>query len=124
MMHAISLDGSQFGDMFYEHSHISCAFVSCNYCYSFDYDAYTYLLLGRPSRLEALTAFNGNINLQSLLKTSFSLGFPTLRASSYDDLFVRSEALISLGKDYYDDKPHDDLDVSSDSLSPLQLHPS
>jgi len=118
-MHATSLYESQFRHMSYELSHIPCAPVSYNYCYSFDYDVCTCLLLGRPCRLEALAAFSVDINLQSLLKTNLSLGFPTPKARSCDGLVVRSEASILLGHDYYDDIPYDDFDVSSHFLSPL-----
>ena len=57
MMHATSLDESQFGGVS-EHSHAPFVPILCDYCDSFDHDVDTCLLLSSRHRLEALAAFN------------------------------------------------------------------
>ena len=59
IMHAKPLFESQIESISYEHSHAPCAPVSCDYCYSFDYDIDTYLSLSRQDRLEALATLIG-----------------------------------------------------------------
>jgi len=59
MMHCPPSNESQIRGISYEHSHAPCAPVSCDYCYSFDYDIDTYLSLSRQDRLEALATLIG-----------------------------------------------------------------
>jgi len=87
----------------YEHSCTPCAPILYDYYDSYDHDVDTSSLLSRAHRLEALASFNREIYLQNLLKTDLSLDSSTPKASSCDDFDVRSEALIPLGHDFYDD---------------------
>jgi len=67
MMYTAQLDENQFEGISYAHYHTPCAYISCDYCDSFDHDVDTCPLLSRPYKLEALAAFNREIYLQSLL---------------------------------------------------------
>lgn len=124
MMCVAPLDESQFGGISYEHSHIPCVSISCDYCDSFDHDIDSCSLLGRPHILVALATLNRELYLHSLLKTDLSLGSSTPKASSCDDFDVRSETPIPLGHDFHDDTYCDDLEGAGDLSSPLVVAPS
>jgi len=107
----------------YKHSHTLYVPVSRDYYDSFYRNVDTCPLLGRPDRLKALTMFNRELYLRSLLKTDLSLASPTPEAISCDDFDVRSKASIPLGYDFRDDAHGDQLEKANDSSSPLAVAP-
>ena len=122
-MHVTPLDESQFVSISYEYSHTTYVPVSCDYYDSFDYNVDTCPLLGRSKRLEALTVFNRELYLHSLLNTNFTLASSTPEAMSCDDFDVRSKAPIPLGNDFCDDAHGDQLEEANDFSSPLAVAP-
>ena len=64
-IHVAPLDKSLFRGIFYEHSHTPCAATSCDYCNFSNNEVDSCLLLGRPHRLQALVAFNGELYLHN-----------------------------------------------------------
>jgi len=124
VVHATPLGESQFRAASYGHPHTPCTPISCNYCYSFNYDVDSYSLLGRTYRLEALTTFNTELHLHNLRKTNLSLGPFKFKVMPYEDIDAWGETPIPLGHDFHVNANFVDLEEASDPSSPLAVAPS
>jgi len=123
-MHVTPLDESQLEGVSYEHFYTPCVPISCDCYNSFDHNADSCPLLGRPHRLEALAALNRELYLYDLFNINLSLGSPTHVVGSCGDFDVRSEAPITLAHNFHDDTHCHDLEEASDLLFPFTVTPS